>query len=340
MSRRRARSAALKMRRPVTAWGLAFWLALGLVSSVPAFFIGRAIGGSPEAPGGSRASSAGTSGAPREDVEYHCQRGYEYLSAEGYSEAFDEFYKASRINPSDPRPHMGLGEVCRGLDYDERAERHYRRAIELDPGSVPAKVSLSMILCDFGRNREAIDLLKEVEKVQPDDPFLWAEFAINAMRLGNPREAIPLLEKYNEKEGRQAWGYENLGRAYVESGEPEKAEKALRGAIEINPRTALAHLWLGQLLITLGRRAEADEVLKTFLELRDLQTEVKMLVGQLNRKPDDVMTLVRLAHVRTLLGQYEQALGPLERAMKLAPSDDRLPKLYEQVKRQMAGGGK
>ena len=327
--------------RPPSAWSLAALFALGLAAAVPSVFLWRSLGlagtgpgarGLPGGPGGGLASAETAA-----QVELHLQRAYELQAAERHAEAFEELATASRLDPSDPRPFMGLAEVCRSLDYDELATEHYRKAIRLDPENTSAKISLAMILSEFGKSREAIDLLREVEKKKPGDAFVWAELAINAMHLGNPREAISLLERYNSKQGRQAWGYENLGRAYAEAGELEKAEKAYREALAINSRSALAHLWLGQLLITGGGKAEAEEHLKTFRELRDLQTQQRYLEQAVNRNPGDVMALVRLAHVRTLLGMDREALVPLERAVRLAPGDDRVKALYEKVKRKVEG---
>jgi Flp pilus assembly protein TadD len=319
---------------------LTFWALSGLVASLPLGFLGWWF----LDPG--MGAQEGLDRDPANvvargmEVDRLCEKAYAHVSAERFADAFDVLTQAVRLDPGDPRPYMGLGEVCRKLDYDQRAEDYYRKAVEVDPKSNAAKVSLSMVLCDFGKNREAIEILEEVEKEKPKDPFVWAELAINAIHLGSPKEAIPLLERYNATQGRQAWGYENLGRAYAEAGEAVKAEKAYREAIEINPKTALAHLWLGQLLITLGRRAEAEGFLGTFRQLREWQTQARFLEQGVNRSPDDVMMLVRLAHVRTLLGQDREALVPLERALKLAPGDDRIRKLYESVRQKVQSPSK
>ncbi|MGQ9590408.1 MAG: tetratricopeptide repeat protein, partial [Planctomycetota bacterium] len=274
------------------------------------------------------------------EVELRCARAYELKNAERYSEAFEQLARAVQADPRDPRPLMGMAEIYRALDYDERAEEALRKALELDPGNAAAKVSLAMVLCDFGRNREALELLEELEKTRPDDPFIWAEIAINAVRLGDPKAAIPLLERYNEKVGRQAWGYENLGRAHFEAGNFEAAERCLREAIAINPRTALAHLWLGHLLTAQGRDGEAKVPLAKFRELRILQTQARLLEQAVNRSPHDVQALSRLAHVRTLLGRYKEALVPLERALEIAPDDDRVKRQIEYVRGLAKGGGR
>jgi len=268
-----------------------------------------------------------------------CERAGKLVAEEHHAEAHDLLVEAARLDPLDARPLIGLGEICRSLDYHDLASNFFRKAIEVDPGDFAPKISLAMGLAEVGKNREAIALLREVEpevaRKRPDTlPFIWGELAVNALHLGNPREAIPLLERYNEVQGRQAWGYENLGRALGEAGDLAKAEAAYRTAIEIMPESALAHLGLGQLLVRTGRRAEGETHLQAFRRLRSLQTEARLLEQGVNRDPRSIENLVRLAHVRALLGQYGQALVPLERAMRLAPGDDRIRRLHEGVKQQ------
>lgn len=320
----------------------ALWFAGGAVAAVPVAFLAGAVIGSPaaeRAPRGERPASEKPALSASLEVELRCAQAYELKKAERYSEAFEQLARAVEADPRDPRPLLGMAEIYRALDYDERAEEALRKALALDPGNAAAKVSLAMVLCDFGRNREALDILEELEKKRPDDPFVWAEIAINAVRLGDPKAAIPLLERYNEKVGRQAWGFENLGRAHFEAGNFEMAEKCFREAIAINPRTALAHLWLGHLLTAEGRGEEAKAPLARFRELRNLQTQARLLEQAVNRSPEDVEALSRLAHVRTLLGQYAEALVPLERALQLAPDDDRVKRQIEYV-RGLAKGGR
>jgi Flp pilus assembly protein TadD len=268
-------------------------------------------------------------------VDSHCLKGYEYLMAERYAEAFEEFAAVSRLDPREARSYMGMGEAAKHLDYDELAEENYRKAIKLEPRLHEAKMALAQILCDFGKHTEALGVLRELEKERPEDPLVWAELAINTLRLGRPEEAVPLLEKYNAARGKQDWGYENLGRAYAEAGEMEKAERAYREAIAINPQTALAHLWLGQLLRTTGRKDEAERALETFRRLRALQTEMRLLEQKINRNPGNVRAHVELARVRRLLGKGREALIPLERALEIAPDDAKLRKLYENVRRKV-----
>ncbi len=279
---------------------------------------------------------------PREKLirsENYFQEGYKQLMQERLAAAYRAFEKAAELAPIDARPHIGLARVLEALDYHYRAEEQYKTAIELEPDTPfanDARVYLSRILCDFGKNKESLEVLRAARKRNPDDPRIWAEMAANEIRLGNPVKAILLLQDYIREKGDQAWGLIHLGRAYADTGELEKAETAYRKGLSSDPYNELGLLWLGQLLVKQGKRGEAERHLKRFRTLRKLQTEERELEQHIARRPDNrrvlVMLYVRLAHVRELQGKTGRSLIPLEKAFELAPDDERLHQLYQRQK--------
>ena len=251
------------------------------------------------------------------------ERGYEHYRREEYAPAYREFYRATQLDPAAPEPLMGLAKVYEALDYDERAAEACRSAIAMDPAYHGARVALAKLLCDLGKNQESLAILQDSARTDPNDPLVWAEIAVNELRLGNPQRAIPLLERYNRARGPQEWGYVQLGRSRADAGDPEAGEHALRKALAINPRSQLGHLWLGPLL-------------------RALETQRKELEQAIAREPADgellVSLLVRLAQVRQLQGNAAEAVTPLQRAVELAPEDPRLRELLAKL-RQAGGSG-
>ncbi|MBN1441779.1 MAG: tetratricopeptide repeat protein [Planctomycetes bacterium] len=321
----------------------------------------------------------GTPGAKRgpraADLAPHLDAGMRHMTSERYPDALLEFLKAARLAPDDPRPHYRLGKVYERLQFDRRAEAEYRLALQLEPDYRDAKLGLARVLCDFGKNAEATALLRELERAAPDDPLIWAELAINALRLDRPAEAVELLERYVRSGGaiELDWGLTHLGRAYAETGQIEKAESAYRRALSINPSMQLAHLWLGHLLIARGEREAADRQMRTFREIRDLSTEAHRIQNHLLRNPPDAPSLVRLAEIRnllrqpdlaiqavngaldvdprcaaalvqlahslTLLGKPADAVRHLRRAVELEPANERLRELYEKRRRALESAG-
>jgi tetratricopeptide (TPR) repeat protein len=327
--------------RSVSAGGAGLWFGLGILAALPLNFAVGAISSShlktrQEPAAGDKVRAA----APPPAFHALIQRGFDLITAERHGEAFDEFQKAMKIAPTDPEPYLGLGDVYNKFQLYSLAEPAYRKAIQLDSTCWPAKKALSRILCDLGRNEEAIAFLKSNQRDTPNASFLWGEIAVNYLRLGKPEEAIPYLEMYARAESDQAWGFAHLGRAHSDLGQVPKAEENFREAIKRDPRMGLARLWLGQLLISTGRKEEGEEHLKAYRQLQDLATLAHRLATQINREPDNVKVLVQCAHVRALLGQYAKALVPLERAIELSPGDERLAKMRHGILDQISASQK
>ena len=332
------------LRRPLWSFLVFFVIGFGLAAAVSLTI--RAGGGS----GASKPSTTAT--APEREIDWkartaagkHFKKGQEYYVEERLAEAYREFEEASRVDPTMPEPYVGMAEICKKLDYAQRAEQSYRRALQIDREYHGALVGLARLLCDFGKNEESLGLIKDADQ---RDSWVLALFAVNLLRLGRPEEALTYLRRYVALEENDAWGFEHLGRASAESGDLEAAEPAYRRALALDPATELGHLWLGQLLIRTERKDEAQPILKRFRYLRDLQTTKRELEHAIARRPPDprrhIMLLVRLAKVRFLIGKEERAQIPLRKAEQLATGDEELRAFFTELLREIGigrGGGK
>jgi tetratricopeptide (TPR) repeat protein len=332
---RRGRRAAAPRTVHLSAAAALFVLSLAAGAGTGAAF--RVLRGAPPAPDGPPAREAAGAASPHQRLmaaEQRFQRGVELLGAERLSEALVELAAAAELDPTDPRPHHGLGKIHGKLFLTEKAEAAYRRALALDPAFRPSKESLAMLLHEKGRYDEAVNLLRELERETPDEPFVWAELAINAAALGDHQEAIALLEKYNAARGQQAWGLAHLGRAYAAVGRAEEAETAYRQALAADRHFQLAYYWLGQLLVTLGREKESEPLLAAYRRMRQWSTEEQQLKMALLGEQAGPGTLVALARVQSLLGKRSEALATLERARRLAPGDAQLEELQQKLLRE------
>jgi Flp pilus assembly protein TadD len=268
---------------------------------------------------------------PGPSVDAFISRALSHLSSERYGDAFKELERGISVNPRDPRLHHLLGDTYAKLDRAQLAEQNYRKALEVSPEYQPAKVKLAQILCDLGKNEESVKQWKEIEAEDPGNPVLLLGLARDYLRLARPADAIAALEKYNQVKPRQVFGYAYLGRAHAEAGRAAEAEQAYRQAISIQPKEAMPHLWLGQLLMAGGRKAEAEKELAIFHELRAVVDEIRVLERDLLRRPDEFMTLMKLARARHMLGRNREALIPLKKALDQRPDEPALQKLYKDV---------
>ncbi len=115
--------------------------------------------------------------------------------------------------------------------------------------------------------------------------FLQAPAAppAEALRLideGRPREAIPLLEEAARKEPESAAIQFHLGYALSLAGENERAIAAFRRVLEIDPEIRAARLNLAHLLLGAGQPAEARTLLEQCLKQDPGDAKAAFLLGR------------------------------------------------------------
>jgi len=110
--------------------------------------------------------------------------------------AIAAYQKALVFNPVNPRVHMSLGKIYygeKGLYYE--AVGAYKRAIELDPHAVEARMGLGEVYEDKGLYREAVDEYRKVMELESRHTGALYNLALVYEKI-DPREAIVQWERY------------------------------------------------------------------------------------------------------------------------------------------------
>jgi len=112
--------------------------------------------------------------------------------------AIAAYQKALTYDAMNPKVHMSLGRIYyaeKGLYYE--SVNAYKRAIELDPTSVDARMGLGEVYEDKGLYKEAIDEYKRV--IELDDKHTGAMYNLAVVyEKVDPKEAIAQWERYIE----------------------------------------------------------------------------------------------------------------------------------------------
>jgi tetratricopeptide (TPR) repeat protein len=189
------------------------------------------------------------------------------LDREG--EAITCLQNALKIDPDYEEAHYNLG-VAYGLRRQYiRAEKHLRRAIEIDPKYALAYTELASTLLVHkmrvhhnAKALEAIRLLKKSIKLNPDYIYSWAWLANALWGLKKIKDAHKLYRKLVE-----LWPYETLshwcygGFLAHEGIDDSLAEQHLRKAVKLAPNDEIANYYLGKELYYWDRDSEAIKYL-------------------------------------------------------------------------------
>src|SRR5688572_23689188 len=117
------------------------------------------------------------------------------------SAAVKELEAAMQSAPGDSRPYAALGSVEAGRGNAAAAEAAFRRALEIDPKSVPSRLALAHFLWSQGRADDTEQTLKDALAIDQQSDLanrMLAVFYIQQNRLEDAE--TPLLRLVNAKD--------------------------------------------------------------------------------------------------------------------------------------------
>ena len=223
-------------------------------------------------------------------------------------------------------PHYNLALILAERNDLKGAERHFRRAAEIDPDDVEARVRHADVLTRLDRATEAVVLLEQVVEVDPAATLAQLALGAAHQAAGAAQPARAALRRVLEAapgavaeraEAHYRLAVLGAGRAPepAESGAPDRdaaesregddALTHLRQALALDPDLAEAHAFLGNLLARDEQYAEAANHFGRAL-VRD--------PGNLHWHRDRAMALI-------LGGRYSAARSGLVSARRLRPGD-------------------
>lgn len=228
--------------------------------------------------------------------------GLSLYSAGELQQAFGPLRLAARMDPRDARPHLVLGTALDQASQSADAEREWRAALAIDPGSAMALDGLSRDLLNDKDYAATIALLQD------------------SARRGKRTEQQSL----------------NLGMAYARTLRLQEASQALRDGLNTMPDSLSLADELAVVLMLLGRSEEADAVLTAALahhpgELNTQVLHLRVLVSSKSERASQLghqllMTAPHNWEVLYLNAQLEmradddpQARAHLEQSIALKP---------------------
>jgi TolB-like protein/DNA-binding winged helix-turn-helix (wHTH) protein/tetratricopeptide (TPR) repeat protein len=211
-----------------------------------------------------------------------------------------EAEKALQLDETLDDAHVCLAYALLYYDWDwPEAERHLRRALELNPSSADAHLVYSGYLTSLGRTQEA---LAEIRVAQALDPLSLPVRNMLLFCLVTARqydEAIAEFHQTVEKEPNFAGGYLMAALAYAEKGQMQQALVAVEKADQIESSAATkaiaAHVHAAN-----GDREKAEKLLDALRALSN----------------SHYVCAYELAHAYVKLGDKKQAYEWLEKGKR------------------------
>ena len=169
--------------------------------------------------------------------------------------------KALKLDPDNEETHYNLGRVYRIKGQFDTAEKHLKRAIEINPKYGFPYAELGELLAN-DRPKEAISVLRKAINYDPNDGWSMAYLADALSRSGKLKAADEQYRRLLELWPNESLPYRSYGDflAYHRK-DRATAEWYLRKAVEIEPRDQWNNYFLGKHLIYWDRNEEARRFL-------------------------------------------------------------------------------
>ncbi len=241
----------------------------------------------------------------------HTALGDLYLSTGRHADAEAAYQRALANDPSNSTALSGLGIAYQRLGRPEDAEASLRKAVDIHPGDALAYNTLGWFLFQMGRYADAAAQFEYAVALQPTDMSYIGNLASTYMLQGNFPSAALTFERAIEINPTKS-AYSNLGLMYFYLGELEAAIESHTRAVELQANDHIARMNLGDALWAAGRDTDAR---------REFEKADELATGALRVNPNDPLTLMDQAWIKTNLDEPATARELIDRSIEIAPED-------------------
>ena len=156
-----------------------------------------------------------------------------------------------------------------------------------------------------GQFDQALRILEQLRRQNPDDPVLLAHLGQVYVAAGQEGAGVPVLEQAIARQPDRFEAYVDLATGYMHQNQLVKARASVERALSIEPSFAPAHETLGLILWRSG----------------DPRGAVAAFKASVKADPRNARALVWMAMVQTNLGQPAEALAAFQRATRADPTN-------------------
>jgi len=245
--------------------------------------------------------------------------------------------KAAAIAPDDPLvTAVDAQWLLRAGRYEEAMAR-FERAIELDPTRLENYLGKVQTHLALGELDAADQILRRLQKEQPDNLIVTLQDSIVQFRRGNYQTAKTLAERVLSVDANQPQALLIAGQSAYQLKEYEQSRRRLLAYLAQDPGNNQARMTLGAAMVQLGYSKEAYETLSlpegelpdsaaylnilssTAFDAGDQEAGARYLEQLAAKTPNDAEVQEKLGVARMSLGDMTGGIAALERAIELEP---------------------
>ena len=206
------------------------------------------------------------------------------------ADATGAYRRAEELNPQNIAAKLGLGRCLLIDKKTDDALACFREALAIDPSSESANFETIRILLNLNKADEAVKIAQQYATAKPEQGGVLHAYVLR--ETGKDAEALAILEKLKADFPNSAIVCVDLAASYLKHQEPAKAETVLREVIEKIDKTSVA----ARLLIVDCYKAQG----KTDQLITELDAQIKA-------KPEDPATSTMMVLALLAANRLEDA---------------------------------
>jgi len=209
--------------------------------------------------------------------------------------------KALQLDESLPEAHASLASILLNYEWDwPEAEKHIKRALELNPSAADAHLLYGIYYNAQGRPQEALGQLRLARSLDPLSLPLQGFLMFNLVTARQFDEAIEQSRRTLEREPNFVWAHVHAALAYTEKGQFERAVESIEKAVRMDGSNPVVVVTSAHVHAAKGDRSKAEKLL----------VEVKALNSR------RYVCAYEVAHAYVKLGDKKQAYKWLEKGKR------------------------
>ena len=249
------------------------------------------------------------------DAAGHTCLGTVYTGTGEYESAVGQFKLAADLQPTDDVAYKGLAFAYERLNEPTQAEQIFKKAIGLRPNYWANYNWLGELYFRQGDFGSAEAMFLEVTRLTPDSYVGYGNLGIGYLSEGEYTKALPMLERSVSIQP-TAENTSNLAALYFQLRQFSDAARLNEKAIKLNDRNYEVWGNLGDAYYwSPGERLKSVSAYSTAIKLGNEQLKVN---------PRNANLLGYIAAYYAMVGQREQAMDYIHRALVIAPSNSEL----------------
>ncbi len=204
---------------------------------------------------------------PEQAFRDYMESGRRYADQQRFAEAAIEFANAVQLDPRSGAARLTLAEAHLAAGNTRAAFPQLIRAADMLPDDLAAQLRAGQLLHQGGMFDEAKTRARKVLQKQPGhvDALLLLGNALAGLRSLD--EAVEVMRRAIELDPERAGTYTNLGVLRLAQGDQREAEDAFRRAIDVSGGSPETHVGLGNFYRAVGDSSNAESMLRRALEL-------------------------------------------------------------------------